>query len=202
MPVVDTNLGDGTFLSNCDRTIGVGELLAMKWSNIDWGSQRYFVREALARKREGYEGGFAEPKTDESRQPVNLTHACLEALRAYKSAQAESKLKGGGNYQDLDLVFSTSTGTPLEYRNTIRVLKSLLEKAGLKEIRFHDLRHTCASLLIAQGENPKYIQKHLRHASIEITFNTYGHLFPEQNREAMNRLDDIILGKVKEQKKA
>ena len=76
-----------------------------------------------------------------------------------------------------------------------RVYKPTLQDAGIRTtLRFHDLRHTCASLLIAQGESPKYIQKRLRHASIDITFDRYGHLFPEKKCEAMRRLDDRLLG--------
>jgi integrase len=72
------------------------------------------------------------------------------------------------------------------------VLEPALDGAGLRTIRFHDLRHTCAALLINQGESPKYIQKQLRHASIEMTFDTYGHLFPEAAQEAVQRLDGVL----------
>ena len=75
-----------------------------------------------------------------------------------------------------------------------RVFAPALKKAGLRTIRFHDLRHTAASLLIAQGENPKYIQKQMRHASIQVTFDRYGHLFPDTNRAVGRRLDQVLFG--------
>jgi integrase len=76
----------------------------------------------------------------------------------------------------------------------LRIFEPALKAAGLRRIRFHDLGHTCASLLIAQGENPKYIQKQLRHASIQITFDRYGHLVPETNRKAMRKMEETLFG--------
>jgi integrase len=183
------------FLVAIATGLRVGELLAMKWANVDWNLGKYFVRETLTRKMETQERGFASPKTEGSAQPVDLTPTCLDALKVHRKYQAEERLKAGGDYQDLDLVFSTSQGTPLNDRNVIqRVFEPALRDAGLRRIRFHDLRHTCASLLIAQGENPKYIQRQLRHASIQITFDRYGHLFPDANQEAVRRLDDTLFG--------
>jgi|APSaa5957512622_1039677.scaffolds.fasta_scaffold17258_2 integrase len=185
------------FLVAIATGLRVGELLAMKWANVDWNQGKYFVRETLTRKMETQERGFASPKTEGSAQPVDLTPTCLDALTALRKYQAEERLKIGDDYQDLDLVFATTQGTPLNDRNVIqRVFEPALKNAGLRRIRFHDLRHTCASLLIAQGENPKYVQKQLRHASIQITFDRYGHLFPDANREAVRRLDDTLFGAI------
>ena len=172
-----------------------GELLAMKWQNLDKQNNQYVVKETLTRKRELQEVGFAEVKTQGSAQPVDVTPMCLKALETHKQNQAEEKLKAGASYTDYDLIFSTAKGTPLDAKNVVnRVFHPTLAEAGLKRIRFHDLRHTTASIMIAQGENPKYIQKQMRHASIEITFDRYGHLFPDTNREAAQRLDETLLG--------
>ena len=101
----------------------------------------------------------------------------------------------GEDYQDLDLIFATPKGTPLDQKNVVhRQFYSALESAGLRRIRFHDLRHTCASLLINQGISPKYIQRQLRHASIDTTFDRYGHLFPETSQEATQKLDAVLVG--------
>ena len=183
------------FLTAVTTGLRIGELLAMKWGNLEESSELYYVREIWARKRPGYSGGFAEPKTDESKQPIDLSPACLDALRRQRKQQAEEKLKAGDKYEGLDLIFATSMGKPLDDKNVVhRQFEPSLEAAGLRKIRFHDLRHTCAALLIDQGESPKYIQRQLRHASIETTFNRYGHLFPEKKREAMRRLDEKLLG--------
>jgi integrase len=183
------------FLTAISTGLRLGELLAMKWGNLDWASERYFVRETLSRARYAYEGGFTSPKTEGSAQSVDLTAACLDALRDHHQRQAEEKLKVGEDYGDLDLVFATPKGTPLDQKNIVhRQFYSALESAGLRRIRFHDLRHTCASLLINQGISPKYIQRQLRHASIDTTFDRYGHLFPETNQEATQKLDAILVG--------
>ncbi|MBT7913084.1 site-specific integrase [Candidatus Bathyarchaeota archaeon] len=127
---------------------------------------------------------------------MDLTATCLRALEAHRKRQAEEKLKVGEKYQDLGLIFATGIGSGWNDKNVVnREFHPLLKEAGLRRIRFHDLRHTCASLLIAQGESPKYVQRQLRHASIQITFDRYGHLFPETNRKAMRRMDETLFGK-------
>ena len=162
---------------------------------LDWNGGRYFVKENLTRKTQTHPKGFAQPKTKEAAQHVDLTPSCLDALPTHRKRQAEDRLKAGEEYRDMDLVFATAKGMPLDHWNVVkRVFEPTLKAAGLRRMRFHDLRHTCASLLIAQGESPKYIQKQLRHASIDITFDTYGHLFPESNREAARRTDETLFG--------
>lgn len=183
------------FLTAITTGLRVGELLAMRWSNLDWNSGKYHVRETCLRARGGYAAGIAEPKTETSVAPVHLTPSCLEALREHRQRQTEQRLAMGMDYQDNDLIFATESGGMLDSCNIVkRVFNPTLQKAGLRRIRFHDLRHTCASLLIAQGENPKFIQSQLRHASIEMTFDQYGHLFPEAGKEAAARLDESLFG--------
>jgi len=173
----------------------VGEVIAMKWQNLDWKQGQYFVKESWARPQAGRPGYFKAPKTPSSVAPVDLTPNCLNALRAHRKRQAEQILKAGESYQDHDLIFATAKGTLLSDGSVVRrVYNPILTEAKLRRIRIHDLRHTCASLMIAQNENPKYIQKQMRHASIQITFDTYGHLFPDANREASQRLDTAIFG--------
>jgi len=181
------------FLTAITTGLRIGELVAMRWGNVDWGRKQYFVKETWQRPRGGRKSSFAEPKTDSSRQAVDLTPACLDALQAHRAKQAEEKLKAGGDYQDQDLIFARATGKPLDDRNVVhRVFEPALKAAGLRRIRFHDLRHTCASLLIHQGESVKYVQRQLRHASAQITLDRYSHLFPDANREAARRLDATL----------
>ena len=171
----------------------MGELLAMKWCNIDWKRELYFVRESLARSKGGYKGGLATPKTTHSAQSVEITTNCIRLLKKHEKKQAEEKLRVGETYLDQGLIFATTTGTPLNSSNIVnRQFHKGLEAAGLRRIRFHDLRHTCASLLINQGVNPKYIQRQLRHSSINTTFDRYGHLYPETSRKAKEILDKMI----------
>ena len=89
-------------------------------------------------------------------------------------------------------VFIRTTGEPLLPYAVTHGFKGIVKKLGLDDVRFHDLRHTTASLMIAQGENPKYIQSQMRHASIKTTFDRYGHLFSETHKEAVARLDATL----------
>jgi integrase len=174
----------------------IGELLAMKWANLDWHSGTYHVQETLTRKRDTQEAGLADVKTESSAQPVDLTPACLDALRDHLQRQKEIRLKRGKDYQDMGLVFALDSGKPMNDGNVMnRIFHPALDDAELRRINFHGLRHTCASLLIAQGENPKYVQKQMRHASVQITFDTYGHLMPGTGQDAARRLDETIFGK-------
>jgi integrase len=184
------------FLVAITTGLRVGELLGMRWDYVDWNLRQYFVKETWLRPRAGIKAGFSVPKTESSIARVDLTPTCLKALRKHKKRQAAEKLAIGEKYQDQGLIFATPVGGPLDDHHIIqRQFRPFLEAAGIRRsIRFHDLRHTCASLLIYQNESPKYIQKQLRHASIEITFDRYGHLFPETNKEAAMRLDETLFG--------
>jgi integrase len=187
------------FLTAIVTGLRAGELLAMKWGSLDWNRGQYFVKETWLRPRGGQPARIAEPKTDSSIAPVDLTPTCMYALREHQRHQTEERLKAGEAYQNQDLIFATPEGTFLDSCNIVkRAFNPVLKAAGVRRIRFHDIRHTCASLLIAQSESPKYIQKQLRHASIEMTFDRYGHLFPDTNREAALRLDEALFGKRKE----
>jgi len=186
------------FLCSIVGGLRIGEVIAMKWQNVDWERGQYFVKESWSRPQGGRPGHFSTPKTESSVAPVDLTPSCLDALRAHRKRQSEEKLKAGEKYQDQDLVFATAKGMPLGDGNlTRRVFNPALTEAKLRRIRVHDLRHTCASLLIAQNESPKYIQKQMRHSSVQVTFDTYGHLFPDTNRKASKRLDSTIFGELR-----
>lgn len=181
------------FLVAVTTGLRAGELIAMKWENLDWNRGQYFVKETWLRPRGGNASGVAEPKTDSSVAPVDLTPASLTALKAHRVRQQTEKLAIGGDYHDQGFIFATENGHALDSCNiSRRIYHPILVKAGIRRIRFHDLRHTCASLMIAQNESPKYIQKQLRHSSIEMTFDRYGHLFPDANRDAVARLDNAI----------
>ena len=106
-------------------------------------------------------------------------------------ALAEWKLKSGG--KDDDIVFTNEAGQPMNYRNMVqRYYRKALKDAGIPQIRFHDLRHTYASLSLAQGENIKYIQTQLGHSSPTVTLNVYSHLMKKENQEAVCRLENTI----------
>ena len=120
---------------------------------------------------------------------AQLTEALKTLLKARK---AEALKKGWG--QVPEWVFCNGDGGPLDGDNLRhRVFYKLLAKAGLRRVRFHDLRHSYASLLIAQGESLAYIRDQPGHSSIQLTVDTYGHLIPGANRQAVDRLDDATI---------
>lgn len=177
------------FLTAILTGMRLGELLAMKWSNADWHRNQYFVKEGL------YKGRFVEPKSACSIRAINLPRTLLEELRTHKARQSEQRLQVGETYYDHDLILCTSVGTPQDRGNIVkRAFWPLLQQAGLRRIRFHDLRHTFATLLIDQGESPEYIQAQVGHASIQVTMDRYGHLLPDVNHQAARRLEDSLFG--------
>lgn len=155
----------------------MGELLAMKWEHLDWQSGRYHVTESLWRGRGGYQ--FVSPKTETSRRAIRLQPSLLAELRSHRASQDQLTLDLEDEYADHGLIFCQASGRPLDARNLLqRDFWGSLRRAGLRRIRFHDLRHTFAALLIAQGAHAKAIQEAMGHSSIAVTMNTYGHLVP------------------------
>jgi integrase len=152
-----------------------GELLALRWGDVSLGDREtepsvVRVHRTLTRTEDGKGIALGDPKTKKSGRTVRLTPGARDALKRHRTRQAEEKLKAGSAYKDRDLVFATQTGTlinPSNLRN--RSFKPLLKRAGLRNICFHDLRHTCATLLLSQGTHPKLVQELLGHATIAIT---------------------------------
>lgn len=173
----------GTLLL-CAVTTGArrGELLGLRWGDVDWNSRRLWVRRSV-----GLQGVIQQPKSRGSVRAVAMTPTLVSALRRHRLASPFSE-------QD-DPVFASERGTPLDGGNMVkRALVPALRRAGLPQIRFHDLRHTFASLLIAQGEHPKLISEQLGHASIQITLDRYGHLMPQSYDQAGDRLEAALFG--------
>jgi integrase len=150
-----------------------GELLGLKWEDIDLEAGTLSVRRTLSN------GKFTPPKTAKSRRSVNLTPTAIEALKRHCERQAQEMMKADTLYRDQGIVFASQVGTPLSRHNLTRSFKALLRRAELPEsTRFHDLRHTCATLLLGKGFNGKFVQELLGHATIAITLDTYSHVMP------------------------
>ena len=135
---------------------------------------------------------FAEPKSARSRRTITLPAVAATALREHRTRQLEERLAAGGRWRDSGLVFTTTIGTPLDPRNVDRQFKAILKAAGLPAIRFHDLRHTAATLLLAQGVDPRTIMETLGHSQISLTLNTYAHVVPALQRMAAAKMDAIL----------
>jgi integrase len=164
----------------------IGELLGLKWEDIDLDAETLHVRRTRSQAKAG--PSFTTPKNGKGRS-LRLTRRAVEVLRSHKAAQNTERLKLGDLWEKNDLVFCTTAGRPLDFRNVATgSFKPLLKAAGLTDIRFHDLRHTCATLLLSRGHHPKLVQELLGHASVAMTLDRYSHVLPgmgEQTAAAM-----------------
>jgi integrase len=169
-----------------------GELLALKWTDVDFEAGKVSVRRTLTRESGHFK--LAEPKTKKSRRTIKLTSAAAEALRKHLSHQMQDIDRLGDLYRDRGLVFTSSSGAPLNPSNIRnRNLRRLLLKAELPEIRFHDLRHTCATLLLSKNVHPKIVQEMLGHANVAITRDTYSHVLPGIGDQAALAMENALL---------
>jgi integrase len=169
-----------------------GEVLALKWSDIDFEGQTLRVNGSLQR----LQGKLLilPPKTKKSTRSLNLPKTLLQKLREHRARQLEERLALGANWQDHNLVFCTSLGTPIEPRNVQRKLAALMKDSGMRYFRLHDLRHFFASLLLAQGVELKVVSELLGHSSIQITGDIYAHVLPKLKEQAIDLLDSILTG--------
>jgi integrase len=167
-----------------------GELLGLRWSDVDLNAGTLSVRRTLSRGATSrLESG--EPKTIAGRRRVALPASTVERLRRHGLKQKELWLAVGPGYGDRDLVFATVNGTPIHPNTLARAYGKLIESAGVPRIRFHDLRHTSATLLLASGEHPKVVQERLGHASISETLDRYSHVSADMQERAAARFDTM-----------
>ncbi len=171
-----------------------GELLGLKWDDVDLEGGSLQVRRTLAITKAG--PVFTTPKTSGSRRSVKLTNAATTALQSHLKRQLAEIDKVGslwnpGEYDGL--IFASETGEPLDRRKvTARKFKNLLKRAGLPEIRFHDLRHTAATLLLSKNVNPKIVSEMLGHSTIAITLDTYSHVLPNMRDQAAKAMEEAL----------
>jgi len=157
-----------------------GELLALQWGDIDWNSDQISIRRSI------YKGEFVNPKSKNAIRRIVISPILRQALEQHRLI---------GRKSEFDLIFPNEIGLPLNPENLIkREFHSALDRAGLRRIRFHDLRHSYASILISQGENIKFIQSQLGHSSAKTTLDRYGHLMPNLENDAARRLDKTVFG--------
>ena len=191
-----------------------GELLGLRWSDLDLGASVLHVRYAM--QRVNGKPTLTEPKTERSRRTLHTPQVAVKAFRSQRVQQSKERLLAGANWQDLDFVFATSIGTPVDARNLIRHFERALIRAKLlltKEERkakreeaeragepyhepprlhFHSLRHSCASLLLIQKVPARTVMELLGHSEIRLTMDTYSHVMPQLMTEAANAMDDAL----------
>jgi integrase len=169
-----------------------GELLGLRWRDVDLDGRRLHVVGSLQNiPGEGWT--IVEPKTARSRRVVVLGGVGTNALRRHRAIQAEQRLRAGDEWVDKDLVFPNRFGKPMLPSNLlIRSFHPLLAKANLPRVRFHDLRHTAASLLLDQGIHPKIVSEMLGHSAVGITLDLYSHVTPSMQHQAADALDALF----------
>lgn len=176
-------------------TLGLrrGELLGLHWSDVDFDAATLRVNYGLQR----FDGKLhlVEPKTEKSRRVLPLPALLIDALRVHRTRQLEERLALGSNWQESGFVFASTIGRPLEPRNLNRTFDALLKNAKLPKIRFHDMRHSCATMLLSQGVPQRTLMEILGHSQISLTMNTYSHVLPEMTRAAIGLMDSVLGGK-------
>ena len=169
-----------------------GEALALRWSDVDLDAGTIRIRHTV-QKIDGT-WHFTEPKTARSRRSISMPATSIAALRAHQQRQPDERLAAGARWQEWGLVFPSSVGTPLDGSNVTHRLQKILAGAGLPRQRFHDLRHCCASLLLAQHVPMRVVMEILGHSQIALTMDTYSHVMPVLRNEAAGLMDAILAG--------
>ena len=166
-------------------------MLGLHWQDVDLERGSLQVRQQLIRtEKDGL--SFTSPKGGRSRG-LKLTQGAIDALKGHRKRQNEERLRLGTLWQDAGLVFTAATGTPMDGDNLAkRSFGPLLKRAGLPRIRFHDLRHTFATVLLSRGTHPKVAQEMLGHANISQTMDTYSHVLPDMQGQAVSALDSAL----------
>lgn len=167
------------------------EYLGLQWKDLDFERGTAQVRRALVRHNGVW--SFEQTKTVKSNRIVSLPQPLMNKLKLHKRKQNERRLKYGLIWENHDLVFCCRLGTPYSLRNlTYRNFRPILEKAGLPQIRLYDLRHSHATLLLIAEENPKIVAERLGHSSVVLTLDTYSHVLPTMQKNAVEKLDKML----------
>jgi integrase len=170
-----------------------GELLGLQWGDIDLHAGRLTVQRALQQQNEA---GlvFVMPKTARSRRMILLSQRAIDALRIHRDGQSFRRKQAGTTWRDLDLVFAGPTGGPVDPSWSRQTFYAALDAAGIPRVRFHDLRHTAATLALMQGVHPKVVSDMLGHGTIGLTLDIYSHLLPAMHQRAAAAMDAILAG--------
>lgn len=167
-----------------------GEILALRWDDLDLGSGTAVIRRSLQLTETGI--SFKEPKTRGSSRTVTLPLLTVTALRKHREEQVQEKLRLGSEYEDAGIVCAERDGFPMNPGRLSKTFLEIVRKTGVPRVRFHDLRHTHATLLLQQSINPKVVSERLGHASVSITLDTYSHVLPGMQAEAARKINTAL----------
>jgi integrase len=168
-----------------------GELLGLRWSDVDLDNGRLWISRTLTYMT-GHGFVEGEPKTARGKRNIMLPQFVVDTLRRQHVSQLEKRLAVGTAWVDRDLVFPDEDGDFLVSVTLLRRFRRLLKEAGLPRIRFHDLRHSAATLLLGMGVPAKVVQELLGHSTISITMDVYSHVLPSMQRDAMEKMGDFL----------
>ena len=167
-----------------------GEILGLTWDNVDFNNNTIKIIKALYNTKNGLV--FLEPKTIKSKRIINIPPTLCNILKEHKQKQEFLKNALQNEYKDNNLVCCIENGSPFNPDSFTPKFRKLLDSSNLPKIRFHDLRHSHASLLLSQGVQPKFISERLGHSNINITMDLYSHIYEATNKEIANNFDIFL----------
>lgn len=166
------------------------EILGLKWKYVDLINNSLAIKRALVRTNDGIK--IKKPKTNSSQRSVAISTTLANLLKKIKKEQKEYKLYYGQDYKDNDLVFTHEDGECLKPDYISHGFKDLVRKLNMGQYKFHDLRHTHATLLLQSGEHPKKVQERLGHANISTTLDIYSHVTENMQKELADKFDQLM----------
>lgn len=165
------------------------EILGLRWKDIDFDEGVLNVRQTLSHDGKHL---ITETKTKSSLRTISLTEKLAAELKKHEKTINMERLAAGEDYRDHNLVVCTRVGTPLNPRNVLREFYRLMKKAKVPKIRFHDLRHTVATLMLSRNINPKIVKEILGHSDIRVTLDTYSHVLPSVHKETAKQFGEML----------
>jgi integrase len=165
-------------------------VLGLRWEDVDLEKGTLNVRQTITRAAGALR--FEAPKTRYSRRMVPLVGLALTALKKHRKRQAAVRLAAGRDWVETGLVFTTGVGTPIDPRNLSRHFYSVQKKAGLDKIRFHDMRHTCVTLLLSLGVPPHVVREIAGHSDIHVTMTIYAHASVDEKLKGLRKLGEQL----------
>jgi integrase len=166
------------------------EILGLRWEDVDFETGTLEVRRQLQRIDGKLQ--LVETKSEEGARPLVLPAVGISALRLHRIRQDEERVAAGDGWRETGMVFTTTIGTMIDARSVIRHHHAIVKAAGIPDLRFHDLRHSAATLLLAQGVSPKYISQLLGHKQVAFTMQTYAHVIRETHQQLADKMDSIL----------